>query len=204
MPAHSMRARKTRSFPSSTMPIAMRRSKCASSISAPMSTSRSWRPPSACSARSGKWPVIPAFLAGREAARARCRRARRRQHLLHRRHRVAARRQRLCRPSRARSSASAPWRRRSRANWVQKNIHVAHLIIDAGVDIGMAVRQRRLEALGPNALDDPDLPMPPALCRRCLLAALSAAEERLDIRVGDPSLWREMVGSTSDGARAVF
>src|ERR1700686_5034982 len=42
-----------------------------------------------------------------------------------------------------------------------KNIHVAHLIIDAGVDTEW-VRQRRLEALGPNALDKPDLLMPPA------------------------------------------
>jgi NAD(P)-dependent dehydrogenase (short-subunit alcohol dehydrogenase family) len=41
-----------------------------------------------------------------------------------------------------------------------KNIHVAHLIIDAGVDTEW-VRQRRVEALGPNALDDPNLLMPP-------------------------------------------
>src|SRR6187455_595258 len=42
-----------------------------------------------------------------------------------------------------------------------QNIHVGHLIIDSGVDTEW-VRQRRLEALGPNALDDPDLLMPPA------------------------------------------
>jgi NAD(P)-dependent dehydrogenase (short-subunit alcohol dehydrogenase family) len=42
-----------------------------------------------------------------------------------------------------------------------KNIHVAHLIIDSGVDTEW-VRQRRIEALGPNALDDPDLLMPPS------------------------------------------
>jgi NAD(P)-dependent dehydrogenase (short-subunit alcohol dehydrogenase family) len=42
-----------------------------------------------------------------------------------------------------------------------KNIHVAHLIIDSGVDTEW-VRQRRLEALGPNALADPDLLMPPS------------------------------------------
>jgi len=42
-----------------------------------------------------------------------------------------------------------------------KNIHVAHLIIDSGVDTEW-VRQRRVEALGPNALDDPDALMPPA------------------------------------------
>ena len=42
-----------------------------------------------------------------------------------------------------------------------KRIHVAHLIIDAGVDTEW-VRQRRLEALGPNALENPDLLMPPS------------------------------------------
>src|SRR6476661_280198 len=42
-----------------------------------------------------------------------------------------------------------------------KNIHVAHLIIDAGVDTEW-VRQRRIEALGPDALKDPDALMPPA------------------------------------------
>ncbi|MGB8400345.1 SDR family NAD(P)-dependent oxidoreductase, partial [Bradyrhizobium sp.] len=42
-----------------------------------------------------------------------------------------------------------------------KNIHVAHLIIDSGVNTEW-VRQRRLEALGPGALDDPDLLMPPS------------------------------------------
>lgn len=42
-----------------------------------------------------------------------------------------------------------------------QNIHVAHLIIDSGVDTEW-VRQRRLEALGPNALDDPDALMPPS------------------------------------------
>ena len=41
------------------------------------------------------------------------------------------------------------------------NIHVAHLIIDSGVDTEW-VRQRRLEALGANALDNPDLLMPPS------------------------------------------
>src|SRR5712671_3205827 len=42
-----------------------------------------------------------------------------------------------------------------------KNIHVAHLIIDSGVDTEW-VRQRRIEALGPNALDNPDVLMPPS------------------------------------------
>jgi NAD(P)-dependent dehydrogenase (short-subunit alcohol dehydrogenase family) len=42
-----------------------------------------------------------------------------------------------------------------------KNIHVAHLIIDSGVNTEW-VRQRRIEALGPDALSDPDALMPPA------------------------------------------
>ena len=42
-----------------------------------------------------------------------------------------------------------------------KNIHVAHLIIDAGVDTAW-VRQRREQLLGEEALDNPDLLMPPA------------------------------------------
>lgn len=42
-----------------------------------------------------------------------------------------------------------------------KNIHVAHLIIDSGVNTDW-VRQRRIEALGPDALNDPDALMPPA------------------------------------------
>ncbi len=42
-----------------------------------------------------------------------------------------------------------------------KNIHVAHLIIDSGVDTEW-VRQRRIEALGPDALNNPDLLMPPS------------------------------------------
>src|SRR5207237_9827385 len=40
-----------------------------------------------------------------------------------------------------------------------KNIHVAHLIIDSGVDHAW-VRAGRIEALGPDALSDPDLLMP--------------------------------------------
>jgi NAD(P)-dependent dehydrogenase (short-subunit alcohol dehydrogenase family) len=42
-----------------------------------------------------------------------------------------------------------------------KNIHVAHLIIDSGVDTEW-VRQLWLETLGPNALENPDLLMPPS------------------------------------------
>jgi len=42
-----------------------------------------------------------------------------------------------------------------------KNIHVAHLIIDAGVDTAW-VRERREQLWGREALDNPDLLMPPA------------------------------------------
>src|SRR5947209_16884782 len=42
-----------------------------------------------------------------------------------------------------------------------KNIHVAHLIIDSGVDTAW-VRQRTEELWGKEAVDNPDLLMPPA------------------------------------------
>ena len=42
-----------------------------------------------------------------------------------------------------------------------KNIHVAHLIIDSGVDTAW-VRERRAQLWGKEALDNPDLLMPPA------------------------------------------
>ncbi|MGB3865077.1 MAG: SDR family oxidoreductase [Xanthobacteraceae bacterium] len=42
-----------------------------------------------------------------------------------------------------------------------KHIHVAHLIIDAGVDTAW-VRERREQLFGKDALDNPDLLMPPA------------------------------------------
>ena len=41
------------------------------------------------------------------------------------------------------------------------NIHVAHLIIDAGVDTAW-VRERRTQLWGEQSLDNPDLLMPPA------------------------------------------
>jgi NAD(P)-dependent dehydrogenase (short-subunit alcohol dehydrogenase family) len=41
-----------------------------------------------------------------------------------------------------------------------QNIHVAHLIIDSGVDTAW-VRERRAQVLGKEALDNPDLLMPP-------------------------------------------
>ena len=42
-----------------------------------------------------------------------------------------------------------------------KNIHVAHLIIDSGVDTAW-VRERREQMWGKEALDNPDLLMPPS------------------------------------------
>jgi NAD(P)-dependent dehydrogenase (short-subunit alcohol dehydrogenase family) len=42
-----------------------------------------------------------------------------------------------------------------------KNIHVAHLVIDSGVDTEW-VRNLWLETRGPDVLDDPDLLMPPS------------------------------------------
>ena len=101
------------------------------------------------------------FLAGREAARLMLPRGRG-LHLLHRRDREPARRhglrgirQRQVRPARRR--AELP-----RASSGPKNIHVAHLIIDAGVDTAF-VRERIKAAGGDEALAniEPDQLMRP-------------------------------------------
>ena len=65
-----------------------------------------------------------------------------------------------------------------------KNIHVAHLIIDSGVDTEW-VRQRRIEALGPECARQSRSSDAAGLGRGVLLAALSAAAERLDVRIGN-------------------
>ena len=66
-------------------------------------------------------------------------------------------------PSPAPSSGCARWRRAPRANSARKNIHVAHLIIDAGVDTEW-VRDRIKEREGEAALAnlDPGRLMRPA------------------------------------------
>ena len=74
-----------------------------------------------------------------------------------------------------------------------KNIHVAHLIIDSGVDTAW-VRERRAQIWGKEALDNPDLLMPPASVAAVILAALPAAAQRLDVRARDQAVWREVVG----------
>ena len=61
-------------------------------------------------------------------------RPRPRHDIVHRRHREHPRQQRDLRRFPRPSSLSAPWRSRWRANSGPKNIHVVHLVIDAGVD----------------------------------------------------------------------
>ena len=100
------------------------------------------------------------FLAGREVGAADAA-ARQGQHLLHRRHCLACAAAAALRRLPAPNSACAPWRRQWRANSGPKNIHVAHLIIDSGVDTAW-VRERREQLRGKEALDNPDLLMPPA------------------------------------------
>jgi hypothetical protein len=81
-----------------------------------------------------------------------------------------------------------------------KNIHVAHLIIDSGVDTEW-VRQRRIEALGPNALDDSDLLMPPSSVAESYWLLYQQPKKRRDFRARDPSVQRELVaGASHDGA----
>ncbi len=75
-----------------------------------------------------------------------------------------------------------------------RNIHVAHLVIDAGVDTAW-VRDRIKEREGADALNDLDARPSdgPGVGRGRILAALPAAGGRLDLRAGDPPLRREMV-----------
>jgi short-subunit dehydrogenase len=73
-----------------------------------------------------------------------------------------------------------------------KNIHVAHLIIDSGVDTEW-VRQRRIEALGQGSARQSRSADAAVLGRGVLLAALSAAAQRLDVRAGNSPVRREVV-----------
>ena len=75
-----------------------------------------------------------------------------------------------------------------------KNIHVAHLVIDAGVDTAW-VRERIRAREGDEALRnlDPGRLMRPDSVAEALLAALSAAARCVDVRDGDPSVRREVV-----------
>ena len=59
------------------------------------------------------------------------------------------------------SSACARLRRQPHANSARRTSTSPISMINSGVDTEW-VRQRRLEALGPGALDDPDLLMPPS------------------------------------------
>ena len=75
-----------------------------------------------------------------------------------------------------------------------KNIHVAHLVIDAGVDTAW-VRERIRAREGDEAVaQSRSQPADAAgLGRGGLLAALSAATRCVDVRDGYPAVWREVV-----------
>jgi len=116
---------------------------------------------------------------GRESARLMC--ARPGQHFLHWRHRLVARRQRLCglrqRKFGLRGGAV------DGARTGTKNIHVAHLIIDSGVDTAGARAPRAI--FGKEALDNPDLLMLRPRSRRPTGSSTSsraALEFELEIR----------------------
>jgi hypothetical protein len=75
-----------------------------------------------------------------------------------------------------------------------KNIHVAHLVIDAGVNTAW-VRERIKEREGQGRARQPRPQPADAPGSRCrgLLATLSAASQRVGVRAGDSSIRREMV-----------
>ena len=96
--------------------------------------------PSASSARCGRWRAMRGFLAGREVREADAG-AGQGHDPVHRRDGEHARRRGLCGVLERQGGPAQSWRRAWRANWGRKNIHVAHLIIDAGVDTEF-VRER--------------------------------------------------------------
>ncbi len=157
--ARSLDARKEEeSSPSSTTPTSMRRSRSASSMSAPTSISRFSTPPNACFGKCGRCLLfrLPCGARGGAADAARGG-----GNIF-----FTGATASLRGGSGFAAFASAKFGLRAVAQAMArelgpKNIHVAHLIIDSGVDTEW-VRQRRLEALGPDALDNPDLLMPPS------------------------------------------
>ena len=107
-----------------------------------------------------------------------------------------ARRTAALRRSPAPNSDCARWRRRPRASWVRRtSMSPISSSIPASTPNGCASGGSRRS--GPNALDDPDPLMPPASVAEVLLAALSAAAERLDVRIGNPPVRREVVTGAS-------
>ena len=110
--------------------------------------SRRWKPPSACSARSGRWPATPASSpAARRRARC-CRTGAARSSSPARRRACAA--AAATPPSRPPRPGCARSRRAMARELGPKNIHVAHLVIDAGVDTAW-VRERIGERGGADA-----------------------------------------------------
>ncbi len=73
-----------------------------------------------------------------------------------------------------------------------KNIHVAHLIIDSGVDTALGPRAPRT-TLGQGSTRQPGPADAAGIGGGVVLAALSAAAQRLDVRARDSPLWREVV-----------
>ena len=112
--------------------------------------------------------------------------------LLHRRDRLAARRRRAMRRSPAPSSACARWPIMAR-ELGPRGIHVAHLIIDAGVDTAF-VRERIRARGGDEALANlaPDQLMNPASVAEAYWSCTPSAR-RLDPRARSAALRRDMV-----------
>ena len=168
------------------------RSRSWCSTSAPTSTFRSPRPPAGSSARCGRWRASGAFSPAARR-RASCCRARRGSIFFTGRDGQPARRQGL-RRIRGRQAGLAGARAEHGARARPENIHVAHLVIDAGVDTAF-VRERIRAAGG-----DPDaLPARHAdgsgIDRRGVLAAAPAAARRLDASSSNSALPRDVVNA---------
>ncbi len=101
-------------------------------------------------------------------------------------------------PLPAPNSACALWRRRWRANSGPKNIHVAHLIIDSGVDTEWVRQHRAGSARAQRARRSQSADAAGLGCD-VLLAALPAAE-----RAPGPSSWKSAPSVRSGRERATM
>ena len=168
-----------------------RRWRSASSTSARTSIFRSSTPPRGCSARCGRWPASPASWPG----------ARRRKQMLPRgtgsiffTGATAGLRGGIGYAA----FASAKFGLRAVAQAAARElgphgIHVAHLVIDAGVDTAW-VRERMRERAGDEAVDAiRPASDAPGSGRGSLPCAPPTTDRRLDLRTGNPAVRRKMV-----------
>jgi len=156
-------------------------------------TNHCWRQPRSCSSR--PWELACYWAASWSDVKlpASCFPRRTRHHLLYGCDGQCARRPGVCGIFISESSDFVPWRKRWARELGPKNIHVVHLLIDAGVD-SEAIHQRMKAAKGIEASDIPaDSLTKTSLHCRCLLVHPPAKQGWVDPRARSPSVHGEVV-----------